>query len=165
MSILANLGVDGRILFAQIINFFILLWILNRFVYRPLLAFLEKRTATIERGLEDAKRAQQQLDTAAEEAKKIRMQAQKEAKALIAQAEQTAKQQSELAVTHTKAKIDQMLAQGEKQLTEERTKMLAEVKGELAQLVVLATEKVLQSKVDTAENERLATEALNDMKK
>ena len=165
MEILANLGVDGRILLAQIVNFFILLWVLNRFVYRPLLAFLEKRTATIEQGLEDAKQARQQLDTASEEVKKIHAEAQQEAKALIVQAETVAKQQRELAVIETKTKIDQMLALGEKQLTEERTKMLAEVKGELAQLVVVATEKVLQKNIDGTENERLAVSALQELEK
>ena len=165
MEALSSLGVDGRILLAQIVNFLILLWILNRFVYRPLLGFLEKRTATIEQGLEDAKQARQQLDTASEEVKKIHSQAQQEAKSLIAQAEQVAKQQRESAITETKAKIYQMLAQGEAQLAEERTKMLAEVKGELVQLVVMATEKVLQKNIDDKENERLAISVLEEFKK
>jgi F-type H+-transporting ATPase subunit b len=165
MEIFASLGVDGRILIAQIVNFFILLWVLNRFVYRPLLTFLEKRTATIEQGLNDAKQAKEQLDAARSQEEAILKQAQQEAQTLIAQAEAVAKQQRDLAVTETKTKIDQMLAQGEKKLSEERTKMLAEVKGELAQLVVLATEKVLQTKIDSTEGERMALLALREMEK
>lgn len=165
MEILSNLGVDGRILLAQIVNFFILLWVLNRFVYRPLLAFLEKRTATIEQGLKDAKQAKEQLESARDEEEKIRQQAHQEAKALLVQAETAAKQQRELAITETKTKIDQMLAAGEKKLAEERTKMFAEVKGELAQLVVLATEKVLQTKVDSAEGARLTLSTLEELEK
>ncbi len=163
MEILANLGVDGRILLAQIVNFFILLWVLNRFVYRPLLAVLDKRSKIIEQGIKDAQDAKRQLDTAREEAAKIDMGARAEAKALIAEAEAAAKRARELAVTETKEKIDQMLAQGEKQLTEERAKMLAEVRGELANLVVLATGKILRKNVDSAENERLAAEALSEI--
>ena len=163
MEILANLGVDSRILLAQIVNFFILLWVLNRFVYRPLLAVLDKRSKIIEQGIKDAQDAKRQLDTAREEAAKIDTSARTEAKALIAEAEAVAKRARELAVTETKEKIDQMLAQGEKQLTEERAKMLAEVRGELASLVVLATGKILRKNVDSAENERLASEALSEI--
>ena len=165
MEILANLGVDGRILLAQIVNFFILLWVLNRFVYRPLLAVLEKRSAAIEQGLRDAKEAKQQLDTAREEAAKITHQAQTEAKAIITEVSASAKRERELAVTETKARIDQMLAAGERQLAEERARMLSEVRNELARLVVLATGKVLRKSVDKGENERLVSEALDEITK
>ena len=165
MEILSNLGVDGRILLAQIVNFCILLWILNRFVYRPLLAFLEQRTKKIEQGLKNAESAREQLAAAQAEKEDLLRKAREEAKVVILQSEQAAKKQQELALAETKDKITQMLTAGEKKLTEERTKMLAEVRGELAQLVVLVTEKVLQAKVDSAESERLALSALREMDK
>ena len=61
MEVLAKIGVDWKLLLAQVVNFLVLLWVLRRFAYRPMLEFLEKRTKRIESGLRDAKLATQKL--------------------------------------------------------------------------------------------------------
>jgi len=57
MKLLQALGLDIRILSAQLINFAVLLFVLWRFGYKPILKFLDDRKDQIEKGVDDAKKA------------------------------------------------------------------------------------------------------------
>ena len=61
MELLSNLGINGKLLLAQIVNFFILLYILKRFAYKPILKVLDDRKEKIEKGLRDAENAKDKL--------------------------------------------------------------------------------------------------------
>ena len=102
MEALANLGINGKLLLAQAINFLVLLYILKRFAYKPMLEFLEKRTARIEKGLKDAEAAQAKLKEIESEEKKVLGKARQEARLLLSETE-----------TQAKARDARMLAQAE----------------------------------------------------
>ena len=61
MDALANLGIDIKLLTAQVINFALLLLILRRFAYQPMLQLMDERSARIEQGLKDAEAAAKKL--------------------------------------------------------------------------------------------------------
>ena len=86
MEILNQIGIDGKLLLAQAVNFLILLFLLHRFAYKPMLAFLEKRSDRIEKGLRDAEEAEKRLVQAAENEEKVLAKAREEAKKIIADA-------------------------------------------------------------------------------
>ena len=71
MEVLAKLGIDWKLLIAQAVNFLVLLWILRRYAYGPILRVLEARTARIEQGLKDAQASELKLQSAADEEKKL----------------------------------------------------------------------------------------------
>ena len=54
MEILENFGVNPVLLAAQIVNFIIVLFILKKFLYKPILDLLKKRQFTIKEGLKQA---------------------------------------------------------------------------------------------------------------
>ena len=53
MDVFAKLGIDWKLLIAQAVNFGILFLVLRRFAYKPMLDFLENRSAQIDKGLKD----------------------------------------------------------------------------------------------------------------
>ena len=61
MELITKLGIDWKLLIAQVINFFILLFVLHRFAYRPILKMLKKRTDTIDKSLSDVKQIEKNL--------------------------------------------------------------------------------------------------------
>mgnify|MGYP001588456271 CR=1 FL=1 len=61
MELISKLGIDWKLLVAQIVNFFILLFVLYKFAYKPVLEMLEKRSKTIEKGIHDAKASEERL--------------------------------------------------------------------------------------------------------
>ena len=69
MGLIYALGIDGRILLAQLFNFAILVFILWRFAYKPVLNILEERRLKVEKSLDDAEAATKRLKQAEAESK------------------------------------------------------------------------------------------------
>ncbi len=160
MEALANLGVDWKLFLAQVVNFVVLLFILRRYAYRPMLEFLEKRSSRIEQGLKDAEAAQAKLREMEEKEKEVLSAARHEAKGILTAAEETAKKHGETIVAKTEAEVKRMLAEAEKKIAEEKEKLLAEAKQEIAETVMLAVEKVVREKVDTTKDKELIETAI-----
>lgn len=149
MEILANIGVDGRILLAQIVNFLILLFVLQRFVYRPLLAFLEERSKKIEQGLKDAEQARKQLSEAEAKQEALLVAARAEGQEMVKKAESVAARAREELLDTARSEAAKIAADAKRSIEEEKAKMFMEAKQELAGLVIAATEKVLVAKLDS----------------
>src|SRR3989344_888148 len=64
------LGIDGKLLTAKIVNFIILVFVLRKFVYQPLLGLLEKRRQTIEERMKKAEEIETRFSAFKEEHKK-----------------------------------------------------------------------------------------------
>lgn len=148
MEILAKLGIDWKLLIAQAVNFLVLLWVLRRYAYGPLLRALEARTKRIEQGLKDAETSKSKLASVLDEERRILAKAREEAHTILTTAETRAKQRDSLMLEDTKEKINRMIAEADQRLSENQAKLLREAKAELADLVLLSTQKVLGARVD-----------------
>lgn len=155
MEALANLGIDWKLLLAQAVNFLVLLFVLHRFAYKPMLEFLEKRSARIEQGLKDAEAAQTKLVEMESRERETLAKARGEARALLDAAEVSAKKRTaeHLAVTEEKAK--QFLEDARTKIEEEKRKVLTEARREIAEVVTLSVEKILKEKVDVVKEREL----------
>ena len=160
MEVLAKLGIDWKLLIAQAINFIVLLWVLKRYAYQPILRALEARTKMIQQGLADAALSQEKLASSVEEEKRIMVAAREEARDILVRAEASAKDRDAKMLTETKAKIDKMIADADAHLAEEKARLVREAKSELSELVVTATARVLGRTVDHAVDAKLVAEAL-----
>jgi F-type H+-transporting ATPase subunit b len=163
MEILAKLGIDWRLLIAQIVNFAILLFVLHRFAYRPMLDLMEKRTRRIEKGLEDAEESRKKLAEAGEKEKEILDRARAEAKALLERAEELGKKNREKALQEAQAEAARLIAVAEKKMEAEKAKLIAEAKAEIAEVVMAATEKILGEKLDADKDKELVRKALQEV--
>ncbi|MDP2838236.1 MAG: F0F1 ATP synthase subunit B [Candidatus Moranbacteria bacterium] len=155
MEVLAKLGIDGKLLLAQAVNFAVLFWVLRRFAYKPMLDFLEKRTVRIEQGLKDAEAAKEKLGAMEVKEKAVLVDARKEAQAIIALAEASAKKRDVERGAETEAKMKRLLADAQVKITEEHNKALTQAKAEIGELVVLSVEKILREKIDVAKDKEL----------
>ncbi len=151
MEILEQLGIDGKLLLAQAVNFLILLFILYRFVYKPMLDFLEKRTERIEKGLRDAEESGRRLSKATEREEEILSDARKEAKKLLSDATASAESRGAELLAEFGEKAQRIIAEAEERATAERERLFREAKGEIAGLVISTTEKVLREKLPAGE--------------
>lgn len=148
MEILHNIGVDGRILLAQIVNFLVLLFVLQRFVYRPLLAFLDERARKIEQGLKDAEAAREHLARAETEKAEMLDEARAEAKRIVEKSELLAEHVREEILSESRKDAEAILASARQAIHDEKRQVLAEARRELAGLVTAATEKVIAVRLD-----------------
>ncbi|MDD5651902.1 MAG: F0F1 ATP synthase subunit B [Candidatus Moranbacteria bacterium] len=162
MELLENLGINGKILLAQVVNFFILFWILKKFAYKPVLNLLEERSKKIEKGLKDAEAARKKLEETEIESKKILSDARKHSREIIKEAEIRAETSKREIAEETKHKVDKMISDAKKKIEEEKDKMVVEVKNEVADLVSLATEKVLEKKADSEDDKKIIKKVIEN---
>ena len=155
MEALANLGIDWKLFLAQAINFLILLFILRRYAYKPMLDFLEKRTERIDKGLKDAEAAQKKLSEMEKKEKEVMAKARNEAQAIIAAAEESAKKRDAKRLAETEAKTKRFVEDARMKIEEEKDKVMGEVKSEVAEIVALSVEKLLRERVDTRKDEKI----------
>lgn len=164
MELLGKLGIDWKLFLAQIVNFFVLLYLLKRFAYKPLTDFLEARRSKIERGLEDAEEAKQKLLSAEESHKESLAHARKEARMIVDEARISAKQAGESIIVAAREESSRMLAQTKQSMEEEKRRALKDVETRIAELVAAATEKVTRVKLDQERDQSLIHNALESVK-
>lgn len=164
MEILAKLGIDWRLLLAQIVNFAILLAILYKFVYKPLLALLEKREKMIAKSVEDAHAIEERLRDTEKGAQEVFTNARKEATHILEVAGQTAEERRKAAVEKTKEDLRHIVEQTRTMLKSEKETMMQEARAEVAHLVVQATERVLADVAHEKISDALAQKTLEKIK-
>ena len=161
MEALANLGIDWKLLVAQVVNFVVVLLVLKRFAYQPMLKLLDERTAKIEKGLVDAESASRKLSEMEMKEKAVLADARTEAKRILAETDEAAAKRDAAKMTETEARVKKLLEESENKIAEDRKKMLEEAKRELAGTVLMAVEKVLSEKMDSAKEKELIERNLN----
>lgn len=154
-ELLNKLGIDWKLLIAQIINFLVLLFVLYRFAYKPVLAMLEKRTKKIEKGLKDAEEAKKQLEAGRKKQAEILRKTRAEAKSIVEKAYiQAERGKSEIAA-EAKAQKEKMIADAKAQIGQEKEKAVREIKSEIGNLIVAATEKIIDEKIDEEKDKEI----------
>ena len=159
-ELLNKLGIDYKLLIAQIINFLVLLFVLWKFAYGPILAILEKRQKKIEKGLADAEAAEKRLEESEKKQKEVLRKARTEAKEIVEKAYvQAEKTKSEIA-EDAKAQAEKIIQSAKKEIETEKEKTIAEIKSEIGGLVVAATEKIVDEKIDGKKDKELIEKSL-----
>lgn len=157
---LSALGLDVKLFLFQFITFVIVLLILKKFVFTKLVATLEHRRETLEKSLDQAKETQQALKSAEAEAAKLLSSARSQADGLLSDASKQAQELMSEAEKKGSEKAERIVAEAKEQLSHERDALRHELRAELAELVIVATEKVINEKLDSNKDETLIKEAI-----
>lgn len=159
MEVFGKLGINWQVLIFQIINFCILLWILNRLVYKPLLTILEDRRKKVADSLkkaEETTRASQEVREKLEDELK---EAREKAGHIVARAEKQAQETTKNAQEKSAQQAQEIVAQAKKAADAEKESVIADLKNEIADLVVDASQTVLGKEVSSSQSD--VTDALS----
>ena len=159
-NFIGTFHIDLKMMIAQVVNFAIVLFVLYKFAYGPLVKTMADRTNKIEKGLKDAEEARKKLEETEAKEKEALGKARKEAQIIIDSAEKTALKNKEEFLNEAKKKSEEIVANTQKQLEEEKKKMLGEVKSEIADLVVAATGKVIDEKINGKKDKEIIEKAI-----
>ncbi len=162
MEVLAAIGIEPYRLLQQIVNFGILLFLLQMFLYKPVLKMLAERKEKIRKGLEDAEKAREALAGAEADYQKRIDEARKEGQAIIAQATQSADRAREEILVEARVEAQKVVAKAREELDYERKRVLAELRQEVADLAVLAAGKVIKRELNDASHRQLVEDFLSE---
>ncbi|MBI3956858.1 MAG: F0F1 ATP synthase subunit B [Candidatus Kerfeldbacteria bacterium] len=164
MEILEKLGIDWRLIIAQVVNFGILVFVLRRFAYKPLLKTLADRRTKIAKSLADAKELSERVARGEEEHKERLAQAQAEASQIIAAAREQAAGVRQKMLDAAGAEIDALRLEAATDAKRMKEQALSEARLEIAGLVVDATEKILHEKLTSERDKEFVRRTIDGLK-
>ena len=160
MELLDNLGVDGPKLIAQLINFGIVLLVLWKFAYKPVLEMLENRRQKIAQSMDEAEQIKTELAETQAERDKVMAEANQRAEKLIADAKEAAKQVGEAEGQRAVKQAEEIIRKAREATEAEYEKMEAKLKAHIGRLAVETAIKV-SGKVLTAEDQQRLIDETN----
>lgn len=163
-AVVGSFGLNLKLFLAQLLNFGLLVIILWRLLYRPLVSFLEERSKRIAEGLENATRYDAKLKALEAERRAVLAKGESEAERLLAAAGSEATQIVAAAKAETERVVAELKARAAREIEQEKRQMLVEVRAGAAELVVLAAEKVIRERIGEAKDQALVREALKEVK-
>jgi F-type H+-transporting ATPase subunit b len=144
-------------------NFIVFFYIAYRLVLVPVGERLADRRERIEQGLKDADAARRDREAAADQRAAVLAEARREASDIVARAQKLADEQREKGVTETQAEIERLRANALADIDAERLRALADVRGQVADLALLAAGKVVGETMGGERERRLVDEFLTQV--
>ena len=163
-KILADFGVNPILLAAQIVNFLVVLFVLQKFLYKPLLKVLDERKQKIEEGLSNAEKIQKELEDTEVKRQQIMDEAIEEGKRVISEATQQGAVLMQESQAKAREEMEAMMNQGMQMIAGEKEKMKSEIKGEVAAMITMSMEKVLGKALDSKMQQKLVEDAVKTIK-
>lgn len=165
MEILTRFGIEPTLLLAQIVNFIIILFVLKKFFYKPIVKTLEDRKARIEESLNNADLIEEKLQKTEEKTSKIIEDASQNAKEIIAGAKSEAQRIADTALVDARKTQEEIVAAARVQIDSQREEMQKQLEQETLILVSEVVKKVLGRNLKEAEKSKLTAEALTEIGK
>jgi len=163
LDLARRMGVDPALILAQAVNFCILAFLLYRFAFKKVLQTMDERRDKIEAGLKYAEEMKEKLAEAGRQQQEIVRKAQQEAQQIVAEARSSAKDFYDRQTQETAAKVEQMLERGRQANELERQRMLAELRQEVARLVVATSAKVLDRELTADDRQSINKRAAEQL--
>jgi F-type H+-transporting ATPase subunit b len=161
---LEGLGINLPTLLAQIINFLILLGLLYLVAYKPIMRMFDERSRKIKESMEQTEAIKEQAAHAEEEAKKRIETAAKEGQEVVARAVRTGEEIRQKAQQEAKPEAEALIAKARTEIQRERNEAVTEMRKELADLTILAAEKVIEKELDKEAHRQLIDKVLEESK-
>jgi len=161
---LEQLGINPIFLLSQIVNFAILAFLLRRFAYTPILNALDQRRERIEKGLEDARLAEEARANAESERQQILDQARAEAQGVVAEANQRGEAQAAKIVEDAQTQAQAIREEARAEAQAERNRMLGEMRGQISALAIAAANQLIGVSLDEQRQMELVNQFFSGVK-
>ena len=145
-----------------LIAFGITLFILRRLAFPRIAEALDKRRMAIEESIEHAERTRHEADALLQEYRERLKEAREQAEDIVARARKAADRLEDEAKADAKKTREEMMADTRREIEFETRRAVDEIRREVANLTVLATEKVTRKTLDGDDHKRLIEEALGE---
>jgi F-type H+-transporting ATPase subunit b len=154
---------DPGLFIWTIVTFLVLLALLAKFAWRPLLEALDTRQNAIRKSLDDAQQARQELERLNAESTQIIARSRQEADAIITQSRADGDRLREEIRQRARAEADLIVKNAERQIQLETSRALEQIRHEAVDLSVMIASKIIQRNLTREDNERLIDEALRQV--
>jgi len=138
-------------------------YLLKKYAFPRIVEALDKRQRLIEESIDSAERTRSEADELLAEYRKRLTDARGQADAIVARARKAAETVEHETLTEAKARREELLAQTKRDIEAETRRAIQEIRNEVADLTVLATEKVTRKVLSEDDQRELVEEALAEL--
>ena len=147
----------------QIINFFVLLFVLKKFAYKPLLEMMEARRNKIITDLDNAEKAKIAAEELRFEYEKQLSQIKQDAQAMLDKANKTANDMREEILAQARAEQERLLTTARDQIVREQQRAIEELRDQVASISLLVAQQVVMQKLDEEKDRLIVDDVLSKM--
>ena len=145
-----------------VLAFLVAFFILRKWAWPAITEALDKRQRAIEDSIDAAERARAEAAGLLEEYRSRLREARAQSEDIIARARKAGEVQEREAIEEARAKREELMEQTRRDIEAETRRAIQEIRSEVADLTILATEKVTRKTLDSEDHQRLVQEALDE---
>jgi F-type H+-transporting ATPase subunit b len=146
-----------------IVTFLILLALLARFAWRPLLDALEQRQDVIRKSLDEARQAREELQRLHAESARILAEARSEAAGIISTTRSDAARFADEMKQKARADGDVLVKNAQREIDTQTLRAIDTIRREAVDLSVAVASKILRRDISAADNDKLVDDAIREM--
>src|SRR5688572_1891002 len=152
------------LIFWQTVTFLIVLFLLSKFAWKPIMASLREREASIENALSMAEKAKLEMQTLKAGNEKLLAEARAERDRILKEASDASNQMIEAAKTKASEEGDRMIAQAREAVVNEKRAAIAEIKTLAGSLSVEIAEQLLKRELkDATAQQQLVSDYMKEV--
>ena len=159
-QILSSMGISVTTVLWHAANFLLLLFVLHRFLYKPVLRMLDERSTRIRESLAQAESVREETARLEAESRNILAEARRDGQQLLAQANRNAEQIMTEARRQAQAEGDRLIERARSEIERERDQTFQELREQVADLAVSAASRVVRRSLDDPAHRELVREFL-----
>jgi F-type H+-transporting ATPase subunit b len=158
-----KLGIEPKLLLAQIVNFSIIVFILAKFLYKPILNVIEKRKKEIEEGLKLTQKMREEDEKFQQKKQKMLETTRKEAQQIIEEARKQGKDEEKEIVEAAHKEAEQIIQKGKADIQSARIKMEKDVRQSSIELAALMSKRLLSKILSADEQHKLIAKHIKEL--
>lgn len=162
-QLLTDFGVNWPKFLSQVVLFLIVYFILSKYAFGPILAMLEERRKRIEEGQLNAEKIKKQLAESELRYQEVLRKANEDAQRLIDEARSDTEVTTQRQLQQAIRDAEEIVAKAKHSIEQEHSKMVAEVRSEMADLVINTTTKVVGKVITPEDQKRLSEETAKQL--
>ncbi|MEH7126053.1 MULTISPECIES: F0F1 ATP synthase subunit B [unclassified Bacillus (in: firmicutes)] len=161
-SLVLGVAFNGGDILFQLVMFIVLLALLKKFAWGPLMGIMKQREEHVAGEIEAAEQSRQEAKKLLEEQRNLLKQAREEAQGLIESAKKQGDLQREEIITAARTESDRIKESAKLEIEQQKEKAVAAIREQVASLSVLIASKVIEKELSTEDQDKLINEYIQE---
>ncbi len=159
------IDVNPGVIFWTVVTFIVLMIVLKKFAWKPILTALDQRETSIRESLEKAERAKEEAEKILLENKERLAKAEEESKKLVNKSREYAEGLKEQMLKESKVQAQKIVNDATLEIERQRESAFEELKSQVAEIAVQAAEKILKENLNRETQKKIADIYINEITK
>ena len=157
------ISVNPGLIFSTVVTFIVLLIVLKKVAWKPILAALDQREAAIKESLEKAEKAKEEAQKVLDENKSNIAKAEEESKKIIDQSRTYAEKLKDQIIRESKEQAKKIVEDASQEIDRKKEAAFNDLKNQVAEIAIIAAEKILKETLNKESNKKIVDKYISEI--